>query len=89
MKLSVGRPFFGVAFLLNFATALVFAICIGPNPGTVPGLEAGLVVGIFWVATSVGMNYLFEGKSFKLFTITAGYHILRFTLMGLIIGTWN
>jgi len=80
---------FGASFLLNFVAALVFAICIGRNPGVVPAAEAGLVLGVFWVATSVGMNYLFEGRSLKLFCITAGYHVLRFTLIGLVLGIWN
>ena len=79
----------GAAVVLNFVTALVFAICIGPNPGVLPGLQAGLVVGIFWVGFSIGMNYLFEGRSLKLFAITAGAHVLRFALIGLVLGLWN
>ena len=80
---------FGSAFLLNFVTALVFAICMGPGAGLVLGFKAGLVVGVFWAGSSVALNYLFEGKSLKLFAITGGYHVLRFTLIGIILGIWN
>ena len=80
---------FGVALLLNFVTALVFALCVGSHPGVAPSTEAGLVAGIFWVGTSIALNHLFEGKSLVFFCITGGYHILRFTLIGLVIGLWG
>jgi hypothetical protein len=80
---------FGGAIALTFIISLIFALCIGPNPGVGLGVTAGLVVGVFWVSASIGMNYLFEGKSLKLFAITAGHHILKFAVIGLIIGLWN
>ncbi len=48
--------------------------------------HSGVGVGLFWVATSFGVNYLFELKSLKLWLINAGYHTLQFTLYGLIFG---
>jgi hypothetical protein len=44
------------------------------------------LVGLAWVATSFGVNYLFELKSLKLWLINAGYHTMQFTLYGLIFG---
>ena len=38
------------------------------------------------IATSFGVNYLFEQKSLKLWFINAGYHSVQFTLYGLIFG---
>jgi len=36
-----------------------------------------------WVASSFGINYLFERKSLKLFLINGGYHTFQFTIIGL------
>ena len=46
-------------------------------------------IGLAWVATSFGVNYLFEQKSLKLWLINAGYQALMLTLMGGIIGAWQ
>ena len=75
-------------FVLVLIGALVFAFLLGkqtPVMGTLYGLSAGLT----WVAFSLGVNYLFEGKSFKLFLINGGYHTVEFTLIGLILGLWH
>jgi len=53
------------------------------------GATAGLMAGLFWVATAMGITYLFERKSLKLYLINAGYHVVTFTLMGLILGAWK
>lgn len=47
---------------------------------------AGLAAGLGWVAMAFGVNYMFEGKSFKLWLINAGYNTVVFALVGLIIG---
>jgi len=54
---------------------------VGPRPAWFP-LVAGAAIGVFWVAASIGTNYLFERASLALFLINAGYHAGRFTLMG-------
>ena len=58
---------------------------MGPRPPVAFGLGAGFAAGAFWVASSFGVNYLFERKSLKLFLINGGYHTLQFTLIGLIL----
>ena len=77
-----------LAFLLSLIAALVFAVFLshGPDLDWLMGLAAGATVGLFWVATSFGISYLFEGKSLKLWLINAGYHTMQFTLYGLVIG---
>ena len=39
-----------------------------------------------WVATSFGITYLFERRPLGLWLINGGYHMLQFTLYGLVIG---
>lgn len=79
---------FGAAFVLSMLAAYVFALFLGKRPVT-EALEVGATVGVCWVATSLGINYLFAQRSLKLFFIDAGYHILQFMLYGLILGLWH
>ena len=80
---------FGLAFVLCLIASWVFALFLGPRPPLALGLGAGSAAGIGWVASSFGINYLFERKSFKLFLINGGYHALQFTLIGLILALWH
>jgi hypothetical protein len=76
---------FGLSFVLALIAALVFALFLGPRPTLALGLGAGFSAGLCWVASSFGINYLFERKSLKLFLINGGYHTVQFTLIGLIL----
>ena len=77
---------FGGAFLLSLVSAFVFAMFLGPNPGLRFATAAGFAAGLFWVAASYGINYLFERRPFGLWLINGGYHTLQFTLYGLVLG---
>jgi len=79
---------FGGAFLLNLIAAWVLAMFLGTMPLQYATL-AGLSVGLCWVATSLGVNYLFERRPLGLWLINAGYFVLQFTAMGAIIGAFN
>ena len=76
---------FGGAFLLNLIAAWVLAMFIGPMPLQCATL-AGLSVGLCWVATSLGVNYLFERRPLGLWLINGIYFTIQFTLFGLILG---
>lgn len=76
---------FGLAFLLSLIAAWMFAIFLGPRPPMAFGAGAGFAAGLFWVAASFGINYLFERKSLKLFLINGGYHTVQFTLIGVVL----
>lgn len=88
---QAGHPgmVYGGALLLSFLAAAVFAMFLGPDINWQFGLGAGLAAGLFWVAGSLGINYLFEAKSLKLWMINGGYHVFQFALYGLILGLWN
>ena len=78
---------FGGAFVLSVIAAWALAALIGRNePSLAFALHVGFLTGLCFVATSFGINYLFAGRSLKLWLIDAGYHLLQFTLYGLIIG---
>ena len=79
---------FGGAFVLNLIAAYVLAMFLGPLPLRYGALY-GLAVGLFWVSTSLGLNYLFERRPLGLWLINSGYFVLQFTIMGAIIGAFN
>ena len=79
---------FGGAFVLNLVAAYVLAMFLGPMPLRYAAL-AGLSVGLCWVATSFGVNDLFERRPLGLWLINAGYAVLQYMLMGAIIGAFN
>lgn len=74
------------AFGLTFLMTLVFALFLGRNTGLQFGAATGFAAGLFWVAASVGVNHLFEGRSLKLFLINGGYNVVMFTVMGGVLG---
>ncbi len=52
-------------------------------------MMAGGLAGIGWVAASLGINYLFERKSLRLFLINGGYNAVTYIVAGGIIGAWK
>ena len=80
---------FGTAFLLSMLAAYVFGMFLGPDMGLWPSVGAGAAAGIFWVAASFAISYLFERRSLRLWLINGGYHALQFTLFGLILGLFQ
>lgn len=80
---------FGVSFLLMLIMAFNLAAFIGNGAGFQFGMTAGALTGIGWVALAIGINYLYERKSFRIWLINAGYMAVSFTVMGAIIGAWQ
>ena len=77
---------FGVSFILCLIAALAFSMVIGTEASFFMALHSGFGIGLAWVATSFGVNYLFELRSLKLWFINAGYHTAQFTIYGLVFG---
>lgn len=84
----MGRTF-GLAALASLVMAFNLAAFIGPKASLGFGLFAGAAAGIGWVAMSLGVIYLFEQRSLKLWLINSGYQVLAYTLMGGLLGVWK
>jgi len=81
----MGKPaLFAVTILLTFIAAFVFGMFLGPHPSLGLGLGAGVSAGLCWVAFSMGIAYMFAGRSFTLIAIDCGFVVVEFTLFGLI-----
>ncbi len=83
---------FGTSLVLMLIMSLGMAIMLrGHDDGEITwqtGLMHGLYVGLMFIATSIGINILYQRRSFKLFFIDAGYQIIMVMIMGAIIGAW-
>ena len=79
---------FGLSFLLQLVAAVVLAMFIGGDANAMFGLFAGAAVGVAWVATGLGVIYLFEQRPLGHWAVNAGYHVVSYSIMGLILGAW-
>ena len=84
---------FGTSFLLFLFMNLTLAFFI-QGYGLVDwfwmeGAFIGLIVGLGFVGTTLGINYLYQKQSFKLWLIDASYQILALCISGAILGAWQ
>jgi len=80
---------YGTVLVLNLIAAGSLAMFIGPNATWRFGLFAGFMTGLTFVSTALGVIYLFEFRSLRLWLINAGYQIVIFSLMGVVLGAWT
>ena len=80
---------FGTTFALNLVAAFMLDHLYATYDAPV-GLHHSLVIaaiiGIGFIATSIGVNYLFSRQPRSLFLIDAGYWITIYLVMGAIFG---
>lgn len=80
---------FGLSALASLVMAFNLAAFIGPKASLGFGLFAGAAAGLGWVAMSLGVIYLFEQRSLKLWLINSGYQVVAYTAMGGLLGVWK
>jgi hypothetical protein len=89
-KAGMNMPLlFGTTFVLNLVAAFMLDHLYATYDAPV-GLHHSLViaaiVGVGFIATSIGVNYLFSRQPRSLFLIDAGYWITMYLVMGAIFG---
>ncbi|OEK02415.1 hypothetical protein BFP97_13180 [Roseivirga sp. 4D4] len=94
MKNANMGKLFGSAFIFALIISVGMAIFFygfGENPdmNATYGATMGLMTGIFFLFPSISMNYLFARKSAGLMLIDSGYHIVAYTIVGIILGAWQ
>lgn len=80
---------FALAFVGSLVMAFNFSAFLGAKATLGFGAGAGFATGLGWVAMSLGIIYLFEQRSLKLWLVNAGCQIVTCTLMGAVIGGWR
>lgn len=80
-----------LAFVAELITAYVLAHIIQYAQATtlLQGLATAFWVWIGFVATAMAVNYTFEGRSQKLYLITAFHHLAVLLVMGAVLGAWR
>ncbi len=77
---------FGGAFVLQLFAAYfmghTFATYGGLSPSST--ILTAMGIALAFIVTAFGVNYLFAGKSVKLWLIDSGYYLVTYTLMGAI-----
>lgn len=81
---SQGNTPYIFAFIYSIASALGFYYLVMNSVSLSQNIMIAFVVGFLLVATSLGVNYKFAGRSNKLFFIDAGYHVARFMIYAII-----
>jgi Protein of unknown function (DUF1761) len=76
---------FGIAAILSVIAAGVFSLFLGPKPELGFAIGAGASAGLCWVGATLGILYLFERRSLKLWLINTGYATIQFTLYGVVL----
>jgi hypothetical protein len=85
---GVGRIFAGSFVLALVSAGNLAAYLGGPDTTAAWGATAGALAAV-WIIAGLGIIYLFERKTLKVFLINAGYFAVSFPLMGLVLGAWR
>lgn len=85
-----------------FASSLVMALVISTGmavflrtawapaeTGVMAGATMGMMLGIFFTLPSTAMNYIFARRPISLILIDAFYHMLAYTITGIILASWR
>jgi hypothetical protein len=88
MALIFGSSFV-LILLMNFGLAIILQGHASREITACSGALYGLLIGLFFVGTSIGINMLYQRKSFKLWAIDAGYQIAYLAMTGAILGAWS
>jgi Protein of unknown function (DUF1761) len=80
---------FVLLFVLQLVAACGFTLLLGPSPQLGFAMRQALIVGVCLVAASFAVNDQFENRPWRHWLIDSGYHVVRFLVFGLIVGTWH
>ncbi len=84
-----------IAYTVAFVCNLIMAYVLGwvlVSTGEQTAMRGAMIGALMWaglVAASFGTAYVFEGRSFQIFAISAGYPLAGLLIMGAIVGAWK
>jgi hypothetical protein len=80
---------FVLIFLMDFGLAIILQGHATRDITAYSGMLYGLLIGLFFIATSYGINMIYQRKSFILWAIDSGYQVLYLGITGAILGAWR
>lgn len=80
-----------ISFLAQIVMAYMLARIMSYIGASTPqeGIRTAFLVWIGFVATTMTINMVYEGKSFAQFLIDSGYHFIVLLIYGIILGAWH
>ena len=79
-----------VAIIASIIIAMGLAVFVQSTGAVdIEGLWIALIAGIGFVATTFAASYAFEYRSIKLYLINAGYPVVSFAIIGVVLGFWQ
>lgn len=79
---------FILSFTFSVIAVFIVADLLGPNPELVNALAISGLIGVL-VFLGLGITYQFSNRTLRHLLIDGGYHIVQFTMFGLILGSWH
>lgn len=84
---------FGIGFLLTLVMAIAMAMVVQGHEdaaiGWMEGMIHGIYAGVGFMATALGLSYVYMRKSLTIYLIDAGYQVIMLAVMGAILGAWS
>jgi hypothetical protein len=80
---------FGSAFFMSFILIFNMAMMFGTEIGATDGTLYGFLTGFGFVAMGIGVNAMYEQRSFKYIIINGGYWMVSLAISGYILGAWH
>ena len=86
---TYGGSFVLMIVMMTILSVILKSVGINEDGEWLEGAKTGLVLGLTMSATSIGINYLYQFKSIKLFAIDASYQTIFLTLGAIVLTIWN
>ena len=88
MALIFGSSFL-LILLMDFGLAVILQGHATRDISAMSGMIYGLLIGVFFISTSYGINMIYQRKSFILWAIDSAYQVLYLGMTGAILGAWR
>jgi hypothetical protein len=78
------------SILLSLVMAFVLAHLVShmEEKTMFSGIQAACWIWAGFIATTMGINHLFQGTTLRLYLIDSGYHLVSLAIMGAVFGAW-
>ena len=80
-------PKIAIGVVTSIVAAIVFALIAGPAPALCHTLLLAVAIAGL-IGSAFAIQYLFEERSFAFWAINAGYHLVQFVIIALVLGLW-
>jgi Protein of unknown function (DUF1761) len=80
-----------ISFIADQAVAcgVAWAVSLTGEHTVARGVQTGIYLWVFFVATQLATNYTFENRSMTFFLINAGSALVGMIVIGAIVGAWR